>query len=324
MRLGKYFIALVVAAWLPYLMAEERLAEPIEIADNTDSVDEKESSPIYDDLPLRFSQERETEYLEYVITPHRSNYILPFSYQDAPNNEPWNSGNDYLEDDPFDHTEIKLQISFKVPLLEPGLFHSEDGVYFGFTMKSFWQAYNREISAPFRETNYRPELFYQTPIKVPSLNGAFFFRTGFEHESNGRSQLLSRSWNRAFIGLGFIRPNWAVYIQPWYRIPEDEKVDDGDPTTPPPAKGDDNPDIEDYYGHFELKAAYERSNYQIGTLIRSNAQTHKGAFELSYSFPLYGRLRGLFQYFDGYGESMIDYDYRVQRYSMGILLTDFL
>lgn len=323
MRLQQCCWALVFATCYTAVFAEPPstpLGEDIENKGPT----QEATDPVYDELPLRFTQERNTEYLEYVITPHRENYILPFSYQDKPNNNPWSTGTDFLEENPFEHTEIKLQISFKVPLLETSLLHTEDGVYFGFTMKSFWQAYNHEISAPFRETNYRPEIFYQTPISIPDVNGAFFFRTGFEHESNGRSQLLSRSWNRAYIGLGFIRPNWAVYLQPWYRIPEDEKIDDGDPSTPPPAKGDDNPDIEDYYGHFELKAAYERSDYQIGTLIRSNTKTHKGAFELSYSFPLHGRLRGLIQYFDGYGESLIDYDYRMQRYSIGILLTDFL
>lgn len=323
MRLGRCLTVLFLTIWSATATAEESATELEQRAESPVPVQEA-IAPVYDELPLRFTQERNTEYLEYVITPHRSNYILPFSYQEKPNNEPWSSGTDYLEENPFENTEIKLQISFKVPLLETNMLHPEDGVYFGFTMKSFWQAYNSEISAPFRETNYRPEIFYQTPINLPDLNGAFFFRTGFEHESNGRSQLLSRSWNRAYVGLGFIRPNWAIYIQPWYRIPEDEKVDDGDPSTPPPAKGDDNPDIEDYYGHFELKAAYERSDYQIGTLIRSNTKTHKGAFELSYSFPLHGRLRGLVQYFDGYGESLIDYNYRMQRYSVGILLTDFL
>ena len=315
----------ILALFALFAVANNALTdEQNENETKTATPNQEATAEVYEDLPLRFRQERNTEYLEYVITPHRENYLLPFSYQDKPNNEPWSSGFDYLEEDPFENTEIKLQISFKVPLLSNGLLHDEDGIYFGFTMKSFWQAYNREISAPFRETNYRPEVFYQAPIDLPDLQGALFFRGGIEHESNGRSQLLSRSWNRVYLGLGFIRPNWAIYVQPWYRIPEDEKVDDGDPNTPPPAKGDDNPDIEDYYGHFELKAAYERADYQISTLLRSNTSTHKGAFELSYSFPLHGRLRGRVQYFDGDGESLIDYNYRVQRYSVGILLTDVL
>ena len=282
------------------------------------------SAELEQELPERFIQERETEYLEFVITPHRRNYILPFSYQDEPNNEPWNAAQSYLEADPMEHSEIKLQLSFKVPIFENDLFYDGDEFYFGFTMKSFWQAYNSRISAPFRETNYRPEFFYQAPFALPNQYGSLFLRAGIEHESNGRSQLLSRSWNRAYVGLGFLRKHWAIYLQPWYRLPEDDKEDDSDPLTPPPAKGDDNPNIQDFYGNFELLTVYERQDFQIGAMLRSNPTTHKGALELSYSFPLYGRLRGLVQYFDGYGDSLLDYDYRNQRISLGILLTDFL
>ena len=275
-------------------------------------------------LSKRAVQEQSTENLEFVITPHRRNYLLPASYQKAPNHAPWVRSNTYAEDSPFDSNEIKLQLSFKVPLLEDDLITEGDGLYFGFTMRSFWQAYNRKISAPFRETNYRPEMFYQAPIASWFERSNMFMRIGFEHESNGRSQLLSRSWNRVFLGLGLHRHNWAIYLQPWYRLPEDPKLDDGDPDTLPPAKGDDNPDINRYMGYYELYAAYQKEKYQIATMIRSNTASHKGAIELSYSFPLYGKLKGMVQYFDGYGESMIDYDYRVQRISLGILLTGIL
>ncbi|KZX77029.1 hypothetical protein A3715_12080 [Oleiphilus sp. HI0009] len=312
-----------ISVLLPFLLASSLLSFN-SFAEETISEDEQPEYTKHRDVPERFIQQQQTDKLSFVITPHRRNYILPISHQESPNNEPWIAAGTYRDEQPFQHNEIKLQISFKVPLLEDRLFNDGDGIYFGFTSKSFWQAYNSNISAPFRETNYRPEIFYQTPFYIDDIDGAFFFRTGIEHESNGRSQLLSRSWNRAFVGLGYATNGWALYLQPWYRLPEDAKEDDGDPSTPPPAKGDDNPDIEDYYGHFELTAVYKRDNYQVASIIRANTSTHKGAVELNYSFPLHGRLRGLVQYFDGYGESMIDYDYRVQRYSLGILLTELL
>jgi len=272
----------------------------------------------------RYEQQKATENLSYVITPHRRNYLLPFSHTHSMNNGPWNEYGGFLEPDPFEEQEIKLQVSFKAPLNHGDLLRPNDGVYFGFTLKSFWQAYNDTISAPFRETNYRPEIFYETPFTIENSSATYFFRAGFEHESNGRTQLLSRSWNRAYLGLGLFKSNWGFYIQPWYRIPEDKKDYDPSSGSLPPAKGDDNPNIEDYLGKFELHAAYKRKNYQVATMFRLNPETHKGAMELSYSFPLYGRFRGLIQYFDGYGESMIDYDYRVQRISAGFLLTDIL
>jgi phospholipase A1 len=276
-------------------------------------------------IPTRFFEEKISENNRFVITPHQQNYILPFTHNDSPNQQPWQDQNTYPGiTDPVQHKEAKLQISFKVPLNEQPIFFENDGVYLGFTLKSFWQVYNHQLSAPFRETNYRPELFYQAPISSSALGGAWLTRIGIEHESNGRSQLLSRSWNRIYMGLGFLKGRWAIFLQPWYRLPEDAKVDDGDAGTPLPPKGDDNPDIADYLGHYELLGVYKYDQYEITSTTRFNFHTGYGALEMGMSFPLWGRLKGFIQYFHGYGESMIDYDQKVQRIGLGILLTDLL
>jgi phospholipase A1 len=275
--------------------------------------------------PTRLLKEKASEQNNFVITPHHQNYILAATHNDSPNQEPYGAQGSYEGiDSPLQHKEAKLQISFKVPLNEEDIFFPNDGIYLGFTMKSFWQVYNKELSAPFRETNYRPEVFYQAPISSQMLGGAWIGRIGFEHESNGRSQFLSRSWNRAFLGLGFLKERWALYFQPWYRLPEDAKEDDGDPNAPISPKGDDNPDIQDFLGHFEFVGVYNADNYEITNMLRHNFATGKGSIELGLSFPLWGRLKGFVQYFDGYGESLIDYDHRVQRIGFGLLLTDLL
>lgn len=271
-------------------------------------------------IPERVVQTRKTEANPYVITPLRQNYILPYTYNRNPNQEPYQVD----EQEPMMNEEAKLQLSIMVPLTYGDLFTANDGLYFGFTLKSFWQVYNHDISAPFRETNYRPEVFYQLPLPIESRNGAWYGRVGLEHESNGRSQLLSRSWNRAYVAVGYLRPNWALGIQPWYRFPEDKKPDDGDPSTPPPPDGDDNPDIEDFMGHYEITGAYRWDKMEFAGLFRRNFDEGHGAIELGLSFPLWGRLRGYAQYFDGYGESLIDYNHRNQRFGIGVLLTDLL
>lgn len=274
-------------------------------------------------LPDRIQKELTTQYNPFVITPHRMNYILPFTHNFNPNQEPWDVQEYYPGvDNPIEQNEAKLQISLKVPLNYEDMLFEDDNLYFGFTLKSFWQVYNDELSAPFRDSNYRPEIFYQAPIPYPNWGGTFITRVGLEHESNGRAQSLSRSWNRVYIGLGFQKDNWLIYAQPWYRLDEDEKVDDGDPNTPPPPKGDDNPDIEDFYGHFELSGVYAFDHLELSAMVRQNFSTGKGAFETNISFPLWGRLQGMVQYFDGYGESLIDYNARVQRLGVGIMLTN--
>jgi phospholipase A1 len=278
-----------------------------------------------DQMVSRFFKEKISENNSFVITPHNQNYILPFTHNDKPNQRPLKKQDTYPDiDSPIQHKEAKLQISFKVPLNEQDIFFNNDGVYLGFTLKSFWQVYNHKLSAPFRETNYRPELFYQAPISSSVFGGSWLARFGIEHESNGRSQLLSRSWNRIFIGLGFLKGRWAIYLQPWHRLSENLKEDDGDPNTPLPPDGDDNPDISDYLGHYELLGIYKYDQYQITNMVRHNFEKGNGAIELGFSFPLWGRLRGFVQYFNGYGESMIDYNHKVQRIGLGILLTDLL
>jgi phospholipase A1 len=273
----------------------------------------------------RFEVEKLLEHNAFVITPHRQNYMLFATYNDKPNQSPFVAQNSFPEQTkPIQHQEAKFQTSFKVPLTRESLMFEGDGLYFAFTVKFFWQVYNKKISAPFRETNYRPEVFYQTPLDLTFLGGEFFSQVGFEHESNGRSQLLSRSWNRVFAGIGYQRDNWTMYLQPWYRLPESDKLDDGDPATPLPAKGDDNPNITDYMGHYEFFAIYKNSDYELSNKVRFNFKTGKGALETGFSFPLVNRLRGYVQFYNGYGESLIDHDHLVQRVGIGVLLSDFL
>jgi len=263
----------------------------------------------------RLAMEKRTEWNPFVITPHKQNYILPFTYMEKPNSTPYTD----LGEGDLQHAEVKMQLSIKVPLLQNDIFTTGDSLYFGFTMQSYWQFYNTQLSAPFRETDYQPEIFYTFPLFLHEGAEGAALRLGVEHQSNGRSQPQSRSWNRIYTEWIYARHNYMVTFRPWYRIPEDKKKD------PMDANGDDNPDIDDYMGYFELQGVWDYERYEFSALVRNNLRSdNRGAIELGWSFPLWGRVRGYAQYFNGFGESLIDYNYRMERFGVGLLLTDLL
>ncbi len=271
-------------------------------------------------LEHRMKEEEKIYGISYVLAPHRQNYFLVVNYNSDPNTEIYkNTGQDAPK-----NYEAKFQISFKV-LTWKKMFGDYGDLFVAYTQRSVWQLYDAALSSPFRDTNFEPEVFvkFDTDFNLGGLKNRFI-TFGFNHQSNGESEALSRSWNRIYLGLGFQKDNWGLYIQPWYRLPEDSKYDDNDPDTPPSPKGDDNPDIEDYLGHYVVNGVVDWGRYVLTSSIRHNFRTGYGSIEAGMSFPLWGRLKGFIQFFDGYGESLIDYDHHVQRIGLGILLTDIL
>lgn len=247
----------------------------------------------------------------FLFRPHHSSYFLPLKYNNEPNNAPFR-GNLLEPQHNLNSLETKIRLSAKSKVAE-GLFNGAADLWLGYTVVSFWQAYNRGVSAPFRETDYEPEamLVFRTHYNVAGLTGRFI-NLGLSHESNGRSVALSRSWNRVYAQFGFERGNFALLIRPWYRIPES-------------AQNDNNPDIKKYMGSGDLVATYHNGGNTYSLLLRNNLKSHanRGAVQADWSFPLHGRLKGYVQYFNGYGESLIDYNYKQQSFGLGVSLADW-
>jgi phospholipase A1 len=111
---------------------------------------------------------------------------------------------------------------------------------------SRWQVYNSEISRPFRETNDMPELMvgFRRDIGFGGF-GRRPLNVGYNHQSNGRSDPISRSWDRIMASIGIERGNFALVLRPWVRI------DEGD--------SDDDPDITDDFGSRNRLKARDRT-----------------------------------------------------------------
>lgn len=268
-----------------------------------------------DALRARLALEERTQFNPFVLTPHRRNYILPWSYWD---HRSWR--NPARDDDNLQPNEVKFQISLKTPLLAD--FYDRLSLYGALTITSFWQAYNEELSKPFRETNYAPALFVTRPVdwQIGPLDSELI-SAGYIHESNGQPLPTSRSWDRLFINYIFRTGDYYWQIKPWYRLPESGDNDPGDP------ERDDNPNITDYMGNFELTVSRTYDNHVLELMVRNNlgkTGDDRGAVQIDHSFPLSKRFKGLFQVFTGYGDSLILYDQYTTRVSVGILLTDTL
>jgi phospholipase A1 len=247
---------------------------------------------------------------KFAIKFHRSNYFLAYTYNSSPNVDV------LREDDPdkdLKKSEVAFQLSVKAKLWQDVLGQKMD-LWFGYTQRSFWQLYNTEDSSPFRETNYEPGLLlnFKTDFRILGLTGRFI-NFGFNHQSNGQSDPLSRSWNRVVANFGFERDRFSLLLKTWYRISES-------------AEHDDNRNIEKYLGYGEIWAYYFLKKHRLGLMLRNNFSFHtnRGALQAEWSFPISKWVNGYVQYFVGYGESLIDYDHAVNRIGIGIILADWI
>lgn len=261
-------------------------------------------------LKERQRAERAAQIRPFLIAVHRPNYGLLATYNPAPNDQPF-EGTLLDEDASLSNFEAMFQLSFKIPIVTK-MFWGHGDLFFAYTQRSFWQVYNTDLSSPFRENNFEPEAFLSF-----DTNWGFWgwknslVAVGVDHQSNGRSAPLSRSWNRAFARFVIDNPQYNLYfsLKPWLIF--------GDLS--------DNPDIEKFMGHGELQGVYQRKDHTFGLMVRNNLRTdsNRGGYQLDWSFPIHKHWRGYIQYFNGYGYSLIDYNRNQNVIGIGVQISDY-
>ena len=240
----------------------------------------------------------------FAISAFQPNYFIG-TYSVDPNNEPFT--NLPVAEGDLNKEEAKFQVSIKAPLWRT-MFGTDNDLIVAYTSTSWWQVTGN--SSAFRETNYQPELFLRHYGGPTILGGQFVAADiGLDHQSNGRGGTLSRSWNRIMGRLYLDYDSIAVGLRAWYRIPESED-------------SDDNPGMHRYYGYGDVLVAYAPNKNTFTAMLRPG--TEEGGLELTWSYPLTRTFRAYAQYWNGYGESLIDYDARIERFGIGIALNDWL
>ena len=199
--------------------------------------------------------------------------------------------------------ELHFEFSFERPIAYDALGLGEK-ISFAYAQNSWWQI--TQDSAPFRESNYRPELYVSAPVPF-----ADELKIGAMHESNGKGGEESRSWNRLYAQSTWSSDGFSITPRAWYAFWLDRT----------------NEDIADYMGYGDLRASYTFGKQRLSALWRNNLHfdgSNRGAIELNYSFPIFNSgFYGYLRYFNGYGESLADYKRSVNKIGIGLSFVEF-
>lgn len=271
----------------------------------------------YTPLSLSFDLDRNNTPL-WSTRPHNPMYILPLFVNGKPNRHPSTPNHEvkHFTGNEFQAPELKFQLSFKVKAAED-LLGTDADLWVGYTQQSHWQVYNEDNSRPFRVHDYQPEIFLTQPVysDLPWGGKLRMIGAGAVHHSNGESDNLSRSWNRAYLLAGMEWGRLTVMPRLWGRI-----LKEGNDLQP-----DDNPDILDYYGYGDVRFLYQlQDNSNVSGTVRYNPKSGKGALQLDYVRPLGKGVSGYVQLFQGYGQSLIDYNHESTGIGFGLMLNDWM
>ena len=240
------------------------------------------------------------------LKPHNVNFMLPMSYR----KDHYGSSIPNLD---YKNIEAQLQVSLKLKITQNYLGLKEK-YYLAYTQRAFWQLY--ADSSPFRETLYSPEAFVEFPISdKDSMFGARSLTLGYAHESNGQPDTEGIKFASSDEKLeNFSRSLNYFYVK--LRMQHKALISDIK-FLAPFSDLSDNPDIMNYRGRSELKFTYFTNEHMFTLMGRGNLRTLKGAAEATYSYPLLNDMNLYVHVFSGYGESLIDYNNNITKYSVG-------
>ena len=230
-------------------------------------------------------------------------YILPYYYTASPYYQVY--ANNTPDNQRVMNNEFKAQFSLLVPIAYNLFGWKNTALEMAYTQLNFWQVY--ASSQYFRATNYEPEVFIQKFYKN------WLFRTGVEHQSNGRGGMDERSWNRAYFTTQYSGVDWLVSVKVWTLIFPGESADLH------------NPDILHYLGREQIVASkkWGKATFSIEAQNIESGFT-RGFVEPSVSYQLTKHMAAYVQFFSGYGQSLIEYNHRTQAAGVGIAFNNWI
>lgn len=191
------------------------------------------------------------------------------------------------------NSDVKFQLSIAQRLTKSKL-PFDTYLFIQYTQKAFWNVFQESL--PMRDLNFNPGIGLGHLI----IRHNKFIGKGYlmlEHESNGKDSTASRSWNRISMAADVVlTKNWEVQFQTWIPI-----VD-----------GKYNKDLLKYKGIFQMAGNFRTDNRRFNcALILTKRKTwwsFNTQVELSYKFNNNENQYFFLQYYNGYGENLLEYN----------------
>ena len=204
------------------------------------------------------------------------------------------------------NTNIKFQI-FIAQRLTKSVLPWGTYLYLFYSQKCFWNVL--ENSMPMTDLNFNPGIGLTKPLYVKSryIGKATLM---LEHESNGRDSIQSRSWNKVSLAANvMIDKCLMVHGKVWLPI-----VD-----------GENNKDILHYCGIYQAGVQVFTPNQRFSGSVMLTKRLGKffnynTVVELSYRFFKRDNQYFFLQYYNGYGEGLLDYNKFHNQIRVGIVI----
>jgi phospholipase A1 len=254
---------------------------------------------------------------------YKSNYLL-ITQTNNTNDTPYSPNQISAADRNLDSQDLKFQLSLKtellhnIPLINSLPYVTSSRLWAAYTQQSYWQIFDGGASRPLRENDYEPELILSLGIdnEVDGVKNNYIPRMlnlGVVHQSNGRSNPASRSWNRVYLEGGWeLTDRLSLMVRPWWRIPEN-------------GKKDDNSDIEKYLGYGDMTLRWETPSRKsaVSVLLRNNLRSdNKGFAQIDLQQRVFNNpyIKLHLMLSSGYGESLLDYNHSQNVFGFGLSL----
>lgn len=204
------------------------------------------------------------------------------------------------------NSDVKFQVSIAQRLTKSTLpFNTY--LYLFYTQKCMWNVF--ENSMPMRDFNFNPGIGLAKHLFVKNRYVGKVTLM-IEHESNGRDGIESRSWNKVSLASNiFIDPNFMVHGKVWIPI-----ID-----------GQNNQDILYYSGIYQVGTTFTTPNKRFGfalTMVKRKGWNFKynTIWEVNYRLFKDENQFLFLQYYNGYGENLLDYNQYHSRLRIGLVI----